>query len=230
MESPVTDAPQPDAPAPDGPRARAKRESLQRILAAASARLRREGLEGAAIAPVMKEAGLTHGAFYAHFRDKDDLAVAAFRQAFATERERWIGTARDRSWPARARRLAARYLSRRHRDDAGAGCAFAALAADAARAPEPFRAAYGEELRATLAAIRGARPDDPDDDPMRPPPLDHAAAMLALCVGGLSLARAVNDPELSERLLAACRDAAERLAEADVAEAPSPMRNQGRRA
>ncbi|WP_218161117.1 TetR/AcrR family transcriptional regulator [Albimonas pacifica] len=205
-----------DAPETDGPRARAKRESLRRILVAASARLRREGLEGAAIAPVMKAAGLTHGAFYAHFRDKDELAVAAFRQAFATERERWIGATRDRSWPARARRLAARYLTARHRDDPGAGCAFAALATDAARAPDAFRAAYGQELRATLAAIRGA----PDDDPMRPPPLDHAAAMLALCVGGLSLARAVNDPELSERLLSACRDAAERLAQADAAAAP----------
>lgn len=214
MESPVTDAP--DAPDAGGPRARAKRESLRRILVAASARLRREGLAGAAIAPVMKEAGLTHGAFYAHFRDKDDLAVAAFRQAFATERERWIGTAKDGSWPARARRLAGRYLTRRHRDEPGEGCAFAALATDAARAPEPFREAYAQELRATLAAIRGA----PDDDPMRPPPPDHAAAMLALCVGGLSLARAVNDPELSERLLAACRDAAGRLAEADAAAAP----------
>ncbi|WP_339950454.1 TetR/AcrR family transcriptional regulator [uncultured Albimonas sp.] len=209
MESSVTEAPE-----PSGPRARRKRESLQRILAAASARLRREGLSGAAIAPVMQEAGLTHGAFYAHFRDKEDLAVAAFRKAFATERERWIGAARDRSWPERARRLAGRYLTRAHRDDPGAGCAFAALATDAARAPDAFREAYGEELRATLAAIRGA----PDSDPMRPPPLDHAAAMLALCVGGLSLARAVNDPELSERLLAACREAAERLAQADDAD------------
>ncbi|MDF2235235.1 TetR/AcrR family transcriptional regulator [Albimonas sp. CAU 1670] len=199
-----------------GARARAKRESLSRILVAASARLRREGLEGAAIAPVMKEAGLTHGAFYAHFPDKDALAVAAFRQAFATERERWIGRAKDRSWPARARRLAARYLTRAHRDDPGAGCAFAALATDAARAPEPFREAYAQELRATLAAIRG-RDSEAPEDPMRPPPLDHAAAMLALCVGGLSLARAVNDPELSERLLAACRDAAERLAAAEAA-------------
>src|SRR5262245_44793836 len=61
-----------------GTRAENKRESLDRILDAAARRIREEGLDGAAIVPVMRDAGLTHGAFYSHFSSKEDLAIAAF--------------------------------------------------------------------------------------------------------------------------------------------------------
>ncbi|MEC9432184.1 MAG: TetR/AcrR family transcriptional regulator [Pseudomonadota bacterium] len=194
------------------PRAEAKRRALGRILDAASARLRAEGLSGAAIGPVMRDAGLTHGAFYAHFQDKEALAVAAFRHAFRRDRRRWIGAAPDRSWAARAARLARRYLTPAHRDDRAASCAFAALATDAARAPETFRDAYGEELLRSLAAICGEDPDAADlAATLAHPRFDEAAALLALCLGGLSLARGVADPELSARLLSASRAAAERL-------------------
>lgn len=194
-------------------RASKKRRSLELILDAASARLREEGLSGAAIAPVMQEAGLTHGAFYAHFRDKEALAVAAFRHAFRRDRRLWIGAVPDRSWAARAARLARRYLTPRHRDARAMSCAFSALAADAARAPAGFRDAYGDELMRSLAAICGAEDDAADPVPATDHPrFDEAVAMLALCVGGLSLARAVRDEALSDRILAASRAAAERLA------------------
>ena len=199
-------------PEPRTRRERLKAESRLRILDAAAARLRLEGLEGAAIGPVMQDAGLTHGAFYSHYGSKEELAVAAFRHAFAGNRSRWIGNSRDRSWPARLARLARRYLTRGHRDDRSSSCAFAALAADAAHAPAPFRAAYAEELRRSLNAIC----DRPLDSPGLDPRSDAAIAVLALCVGGLSLARAVPDDALSDRILSACRDAAERLGEADA--------------
>ncbi len=70
-----------------------KEASLRRILTAGASRLRVEGLDGAAIAPVMNEAGLTHGAFYAHFNNKDELAAAAFRFALLDNRPRWTGQA-----------------------------------------------------------------------------------------------------------------------------------------
>ena len=81
-----------------GTRAESKRESLDKILDAAARRIREEGLDGAAIVPVMRDAGLTHGAFYSHFSSKDDLANAAFTRAITTGRSHWIKPRRGESW------------------------------------------------------------------------------------------------------------------------------------
>jgi TetR/AcrR family transcriptional repressor of nem operon len=178
-----------------------KQASLTRILDAGSARLRTEGLNGAAITPVMRDAGLTHGAFYSHFADKGALDEAAFRHAFSAGRPWWIGKAPDRSWPARLVRLARRYLQPGHRDDRAGGCAFAALGADAARAPMRFRRAYAEELRKSLEAICGGSHESPIGEAR----YDDAIALVALCVGGLTLARAVDDPAFSEQILRVAR-------------------------
>jgi TetR/AcrR family transcriptional repressor of nem operon len=191
-------------------RSRLKQDSLNRILEAGAARLRLEGLDGAGIAPVMQDAGLTHGAFYSHFPNKDELAVAAFRHGFTEGRPRWIGATADGSWRARVVRLARHYLSRRHRDERAGSCGFSALAADAARAPETFRQAYEEELRKSLNAI-GGRPLDEADEHEH---YDDAIALMALCVGGLSLARAVKDEAFSAHILEVCKAAAAQLGEA----------------
>jgi TetR/AcrR family transcriptional repressor of nem operon len=186
-----------------GKRAISKQESLDRILDAASRRLREEGLEGAAIVPVMRDAGLTHGAFYSHFSSKDDLASAAFGRAITTGRPHWIKPMRGESWSARLTSLAKRYLSPAHRDNLSTSCGFAALSSDAAHASEQFRASYERELRISLAAIC-------DGDEAR---LDDAIALMAVCVGGLSLSRAVVDPKLSARILRVARQAAPKLAD-----------------
>lgn len=188
-----------------------REESFQRILNAASKRLRCEGLDGAAIAPVMADAGLTHGAFYAHFANKDELAVAAFRHALDQNRGRWVGDGIDPSWPDRLIRLGRRYLSTAHRDDLSASCAFGALASDAGRSPPDFRAAFEQELKKSLRAIRECPglPEDGEQDRA-----EDAIAFLALLVGGIGLSRAVADRDFSDRILSVCRDAAPRLAHA----------------
>ena len=186
-------------------RAQSKQESLDRILEAAARRLREEGLDGAGIVPVMNDAGLTHGAFYSHFENKDELANAAFSRAISTGRPRWIKPMRGESWATRLTSLAKRYLTTAHRDDLSTSCAFAALSADAARASEDFRTVYERELRGSLTAICG------EEDSER---LDDAIALMAVCVGGLSLARAVADPRFSARILRVARGAAAKLAEA----------------
>jgi TetR/AcrR family transcriptional repressor of nem operon len=191
-------------------RSRLKQDSLNRILEAGAARLRQEGLDGAGIAPVMQDAGLTHGAFYSHFPNKDELAIAAFRHGFTEGRPRWIGAGADGSWAARVVRLARHYLSRRHRDERAQSCGFSALAADAARAPETFRQAYEEELRKSLNAIGGR----PLDEQVEHEHYDDAIALLALCVGGLSLARAVKNEAFSARILEVCKAATAQLGEA----------------
>lgn len=194
-----------------------KEASLQRILSAAAARLRAEGLAGAAIAPVMQEAGLTHGAFYAHFNNKDDLAVAAFRFALQDNRPRWMGAARSESWPDRLKRLAKRYLTTAHRDNLPDSCALAALAADAARGSSGFKQAYEDELKKSLCAICNS-PDE--SSPLDPARFDEAIAFMALCAGGIALARAVDDAAFSEQILAACRQATGRFA---MPEDPPPL-------
>ncbi|MDS4012708.1 MAG: TetR/AcrR family transcriptional regulator [Defluviicoccus sp.] len=186
-------------------RAELKNASLQRILNASAARLRQEGLSGAAVAAVMLDAGLTHGAFYCHFANKEDLAIAALRHALKDNRRRWVGSARRESWLDRLTRLGRRYLTPAHRDDLADSCALAALASDAARSGPAFKAAYQEEALKSLRAICAAADDD--DRTIDPARFDDAIAFLALCIGGMSLARAVNDKAFSDRILAACRQA-----------------------
>jgi TetR/AcrR family transcriptional repressor of nem operon len=193
-----------------GPRAEQKADSLRRILTASAARLRQEGLAGAAIAAVMRQAGLTHGAFYCHFANKDELAVAALRHALKDNRTRWVGSPHAESWRDRLTRLGRRYLTPRHRDDLADSCALAALASDAARSGPAFKRAYEAETLKSLRAICAAPDDGAPIDPAR---FDDAIAFLALCIGGLSLARAVQDPAFSQRILDACRQAATRLAD-----------------
>lgn len=190
-----------------GQRARQKEESLRRILDAGAARLRADGPDGGAIAQVMKDAGLTHGAFYSHFDSKEALGIAAFRHALAGNRPRWIGEAPERTWSARVARLARGYLNRRHRDERADSCAFSALATDAPRMSDEFRAAYEQELRKSLNAM-GLRPLDEAGEHEN---YDDAIAVLALSVGGLLLARAVKSETFSSRILKVCRTAAERM-------------------
>ena len=184
-----------------GKRAISKRESLDRILDAAARRIREAGLDGAAIVPVMRDAGLTHGAFYSHFSSKDDLANAAFSRAITTGRSHWIKPRRGEPWGERLTGLAKRYLTTAHRDDLATSCGFATLSSDAAHASKEFRACYEHELRGSLAAIC-----DGDDDR-----LDDAIALMTVCVGGMAMSRAVADPKFSSRILRVARDAAAKL-------------------
>lgn len=193
-----------------------KQASLLRILDAAAARLRTEGLMGAAIGLVMRDANLTHGAFYSHFANKEELTAAAFRHALANNRTRWTAGPSGEHWPQRLTRLAKRYLTPAHRDDPANGCAFAAVASEAARSPAEFRRVFEAEMIQSLRAICGptATPNPNGVDPARH---DEAIALLALCVGGVTLARAVEDGETSARVLAACQAAAARLANPEEA-------------
>lgn len=192
-----------------------KEASLRRILDAAAARLREEGLNGAAIATVMRDAGLTHGGFYAHFANKGELAIAALRHALQENRRQWVGEPRRESWGRRLQRLAKRYLIPQHRDRLADACALAALASEAAHADAAFRSAYGEELQKSLVGIcAGSSAADAGTSPVEidPQHFDEAIACMALCVGGMTLARAVAlDAELSDRILQACITAAGRL-------------------
>jgi len=188
-------------------RARRKQESLERILNVASRRLREDGLSGAAIAPVMEEAGLTHGAFYSHFADKDELARRAFEHAVDKGQPRWFESGRQKkeSWSHRLKRLAAAYLSPEHRDDRANGCAIGALVSQVPGATDAFRQSYRARVDTTLQMICGQGGAIDEER------LDDAMVLLALCIGGLNLSRAIDDPELSDRILSNCGRGIDRL-------------------
>lgn len=186
-----------------------KEASLQRILKSGAARLRREGLPGAVISAIMKDAGLTHGTFYSHFRNKDDLLIASLQQALVDNRPRWICAEKNESWAKRLKRLAHQYLTAAHRDDLSNSCALAALVSETARSNPEFRRAYEVELHKTLDAVCGDKPCDADLNPER---FEEAVTFMALCIGGISIARAVKTKDFSDQILAICRSAADRIA------------------
>ncbi|MFD0399393.1 TetR/AcrR family transcriptional regulator [Kitasatospora sp. NPDC127121] len=167
--------------------------------------IREQGSDQVSVPQAMAAAGLTHGGFYRHFASKDDLVAQALTAAFTERREAMDRLADDPApgapapqHPTPRAEFLARYLSTLHRDNPGQGCAAAALAADAARAEpgSPLRTAFTAGLR-DLADGFQHLPDAAERE--------SALADLSTMVGALLLARASEDPALSDELLAAAR-------------------------
>jgi TetR/AcrR family transcriptional repressor of nem operon len=169
----------------------------QAILAAAGALFRERGYEGVGVAEIMGQAGLTHGGFYGHFGSKDELAAAATEQAIAAKRSAWARLLASTVHRPLAR-FAERYLSKKHLADPGGGCAFAALAGEAARQPPAVRAAFAQGMRDYVAMLEPIMPARTAKGRRR-----EAIVMLCGLVGALTLARAVDDPALADEVLAA---------------------------
>lgn len=154
-----------------------------RIVKEASRLFRERGFEKVTVAEVMKAAGLTHGAFYAHFGSKQELqeAAIAYGQALSADRVRSHGATKKAT-----RAYSNRYLSPRHRDNPGDGCTMAALAPEVARSTPELKAAFERGLEEILSAS-GKRME--------------AIFQTAALLGGIMLARAVLDPQLSDEIL-----------------------------
>ncbi len=171
----------------------------ERIIDAASALFRTKGFSGIGVADIMKAADLTHGGFYGHFASKDDLVAQASRRSMARAAANWgnvFAGAPDKPYAE----LLKHYLSPRHRDDPGKGCAFAALGADAARGGQPVRKAFAEGLEPLIGILAEAVPSGSKAARRR-----KALAAMAGLVGALTLARAVDDSALSDEILEAER-------------------------
>lgn len=184
-----------------------KKASRDKILEAAGVRLRTEGIDGAGVARVMKDAGLTHGGFYAHFKNKADLLHAAMTHSLLQNRKLWTERASTISWPKRIVSLARRYLTTAHRDTLENSCSLAALASEACRADEQFRRTYQQELKKSLSSICQQDFDTVDNNQQQ-----ETLALMALLIGGITLSRAVNDEQLSKQVLKACRKASAGIA------------------
>jgi TetR/AcrR family transcriptional regulator, transcriptional repressor for nem operon len=160
----------------------------ERIVKEASRLFRERGFENVTVGEVMKAAGLTHGAFYAHFGSKKELeeASVAYGQALSAGRARGHGaTKRGRQ------AYVERYLQPRHRDNPGDGCTMAALGQEIARSTPEVKVAFERGLEEILAAGGADRKD--------------AIFQTAAAIGGVILARAVNSEELSDEILRTVR-------------------------
>src|SRR5207253_1835706 len=139
--------------------------------------------------------GLTHGGFYGHFPSKDQLAAETC--ASVPGNDSWIEKVAGSARPT-FEAVVRGYLSPRHRDDRGHGCLFAALGSDVVRQPRSVRRAFTERLRSKIEVLRSLVPGRSEAARR-----EKALATLAGLVGALTLSRAVDDPALSEEILAA---------------------------
>jgi TetR/AcrR family transcriptional repressor of nem operon len=176
-----------------------KAETRERILDAAAAAFRADGVDGIAVGDVMSRAGLTHGGFYAHFASKEELVAEALRHASRQTTRKFDRTAATAGADA-LRAVIDSYLDAAHVAHPERGCVVAALGAEAARGPRAVKVSLGQSIRARLDRLRRLLPASlPTRARDR-----KAAGVFACMVGGLILARGLQREE-SEQLLADCR-------------------------
>lgn len=179
-------------------------ENHERLVDAAARLYRERGFNGVGIAEIAKAARLTHGAFYVHFDSKDALIAEATERALEA-----LDAHLERSAAQKGNALdlfVRGYLSTRHRDGVGQGCAIVALGAEVARKRDRTRSVFTGWLVGIVTKMAETLPWRKGAQPRR-----EAVFVLATLVGALLLARAVEDPGLSDDIL---RTVAARLAEA----------------
>jgi len=151
----------------------------------------------------MKDAGLTHGGFYAHFDSREALVIEAFVYAMDRSTERWRKLAEATPPEKRLEVIVDSYLTSLHRDDPGHGCSLTALGAEIARESPKTRKAFAAKLEQMIDMLAGQIPELP-----RKAARKQATAAIATMVGTLMLARIAGSGELSDEILGAGRDAA----------------------
>lgn len=170
-----------------------KQETRQRIIQTAGRRLKQDGIDGSGVATLMADAGLTNGAFYAHFASKDDLVASAVAGQLREQRESLRTVAPGR---AGIEQYVRAYLSAEHRDNPADGCPSAALLDEIARATDATKHAYTDGLLAVIDDITARlNPHDP------PSARAQTLGIFALMTGTLQLSRALADRQLADQVL-----------------------------
>lgn len=176
-------------------RTAAKEASHERIVSAAARAIRRSGYDGTGVADIMREAGLTHGAFYAHFTSREAMLAEAADRACA-ESAAAAADAVASAAPGRALESMLRaYLSREHVEHAEMGCPLAALGSETPRQAPEVRRAATRHLKEMIDLVARQSPQWG-----QPGAHEQALVTIATMVGTLLLARAVDEPALSDRL------------------------------
>lgn len=169
-----------------------KSETRKRILETAGRRFKRDGIDGSGIAAIMSDAQLTNGAFYAHFKSKEDLVA----NVLADQMLRWqatLGSSPDR---AELEAFVREYLSPQHRDHPETGCPSAALLDEIGRCDKATRRVYTQAMQDFVDMVASRlSPDDPSSA------RSDAIGLFTLLVATMQLARAVTDRAFSDDIL-----------------------------
>ena len=178
-----------------------KAETHQKIVKDASRRIRAEGITGAAVSAVMRDAGLTHGGFYKHFTSKDDLLVESVREAFRDFAEKLVHAAEQSRSEEPWKAIVQFYLSVKHCDDPSHGCPITALGPELARVEAGMRGQFFADIvnyKNTLVPFMPGRRA-----------VDKESAFFAIfstMIGAMQLARALPHRATQEKVLANARD------------------------
>ena len=182
-------------------RADHKDEIHQKIAKDASRRVRAEGLTGASVATLMKDAGLTHGGFYKHFESKDELLLESVSEAF-TEMAEYLVRIAEQSKPGTAwKAIVKAYLSPEHCDHAARGCPLAALGPELARTAKTTKAPIYEELNKYRDRMLPFMPGRRTADKER-----AFFSIFSTMIGAVEIARILPEPALREKVLASARE------------------------
>ena len=177
---------------------RSKEATHERIVETAARAIRRSGYDGTSVADLMKEAGLTHGGFYAHFASREAmLAEAADRagaEAVATSARIAASVPPEQALQS----LLRAYLSKEHMKSPEMGCPVASLGSEMPRQAPEVRRAATRRIKEMIDVVARQLPDWG-----QPGAHEHALVTVATMVGALVMARAVDDPKLSDALLKA---------------------------
>ena len=165
-----------------------KQTTRRRIIEAAGRRLKRDGIDGSGVATLMADAGLTNGAFYAHFDSKEDLVANTLVEQLREQREGFSAMSVEQ--------IVRAYLSTEHRDDPAGGCPSAALLDEIGRTTNATKRAYTDGLLGVIDDIAGRlESDDPDAARVQ------TLGVFALMVGTLQVSRALADQKLADEVL-----------------------------
>jgi len=189
-------------------RSNAKEASHERIVQAASRAIRRSGYNGTGVADIMKEAGLTHGAFYAHFASREAMLAEAADRAGAEANALAASIIGSVPSDQALRALMQVYLSKEHLEGIETGCPNSALGSEMPRQSPEVRAAATRRIKEMVDLVARQFPDWG-----QPSAHERALVGVATMVGTLVMARAVDDAALSN---AWCKATLKSLAPAEA--------------
>jgi TetR/AcrR family transcriptional repressor of nem operon len=176
-------------------RTAAKEASHERIVAVAARAIRRSGYDGTGVADIMKEAGLTHGAFYAHFPSREAMLAEAAGRACAESAAAAADAVASAPDGKALERMLRAYLSKEHQAHADIGCPLAALGSETPRQTPEVRRTTTRHVKAMVDLVARQSPDWG-----QPGAHEQALVAISTMVGALMLARAVDEPGLADRL------------------------------
>jgi len=179
-----------------------KAQTHAKIVRRASIKLRERGAHGIGVADLMKDAGLTHGGFYAHFPSREALLIEAFTHAMDRSTEHWQEMVETTAPEKRLAKIVSGYLAPLHRDDPGHGCAVPTLGAEIARESARTRKVFSGRMNRMIDMLAGQIQGVPPKAARK-----QAIAAIATMIGALVMSRIAGSGEFSDEILAGGRDA-----------------------